>query len=49
MARKRNYTPWLKINKYKLSNEDNGINCAWDGGFEAYWNNKTVQKDMGIN
>jgi hypothetical protein len=39
----------LKINKYKLSDEDESIDCAWDGGFTAHWNNKDVQKDMGVN
>jgi hypothetical protein len=48
LARKRNYAPWLKINKYKLFDQNDKIECAWDGGFTDHWNNPDVQKDMGV-
>jgi hypothetical protein len=49
LARKTNYAPWLKINKYKLLDEDDEINCSWDGGFIKHWNNPDVKNDMGVN
>ena len=38
-----------KINIKIQTYEDESIDCAWDGGFTAHWNNKDVQKDMGVN